>query len=136
MPVKISNALTPMKVKSADPGRYADGGGLYLLVKEPSVDAVKRAKAGKPAQGARSWVFRFMLKGKSRDVGLGSAGPDGISLAAARDLALAFRLKVKNGIDPLEERHREASQALAEAQAARGCRNHVQGRGRGLYRRA
>lgn len=104
MPRKLSNALTPLEVKNAKPGRHADGGGLHLLVKET---------------GARSWVYRFMLKGKSRDVGLGAAGQGGISLATARDLASALRLKVKTGIDPLEERQREASQALAAAQAAK-----------------
>jgi integrase len=104
MPRKLSNALTPLAVKNAKPGRHADGGGLHLLVKET---------------GARSWVYRFMLKGKARDLGLGAAGPDGISLASARDQASALRLKVKAGIDPLEERQREASEALAFAQAAK-----------------
>ena len=104
MPRKISNALTPLAVKNAKAGRHADGAGLHLLVK---------------ASGARSWVYRFMLKGKSRDVGLGAAGPGGISLADARDLALALRLKVKAGTDPLAERHRAASEALATAQAAK-----------------
>jgi Arm DNA-binding domain len=104
MPRKLSNALTPLAVKNAKPGRHADGAGLHLLVKETA---------------ARSWVYRFMLKGKSRDVGLGAAGPDGITLAAARDLASALRLKVKAGIDPLEERQREASEALASTQADR-----------------
>lgn len=104
MPKKLSNALTPLTVKSAKPGRHADGGGLHLLVKE---------------SGARSWVYRFMLKGKARDVGLGAAaGPDAISLATARDKASALRLRVKAGVDPLAERHREATEALAAAQAA------------------
>ena len=103
MPRKLSNALTPLSVKNAKPGRHADGGGLHLLVKE---------------SGARSWVYRFMLKGQSRDIGLGTAGQGGISLADARDLASALRLKVKAGIDPLAERHREAAEALASAQAA------------------
>ncbi len=80
MPKKLSNALTPLAVKNAKPGRHADGGGLHLLVKE---------------SGARSWVYRFMLSGKSRDIGLGAAGPDGISLADARDARDALRLKVK-----------------------------------------
>jgi integrase len=104
MPKKLSNALTPLTVKNAKPGRHADGGGLHLLVKE---------------SGARSWVYRFMLDGKSRDVGLGTAGTDGISLAAARDARDALRLKVKSGIDPLEERQREAAGALAAAEAAK-----------------
>jgi integrase len=104
MPKKLSNVLTPLAVKNAKPGRHADGGGLHLLVKE---------------SGARSWVYRFMLSGKSRDIGLGAAGPDGISLADARDARDALRLKVKAGIDPLEERQRDAAEALAAAQAAK-----------------
>ncbi len=104
MPRKLSNALTSLSVKNAKPGRHADGGGLHLLVKK---------------SGARSWVYRFMLNGRSRDVGLGAAaGLDAISLTDARDTAAALRLKVKAGIDPLEERDRKAAQALSEAQAA------------------
>jgi integrase len=65
-------------------------------------------------------VYRFMLRGKARDIGLGAAaGPDAITLAAARDAASALRLKVKAGIDPLEERQQEAAEALAAAQAAK-----------------
>jgi integrase len=104
MPRKLSNALTPLAVKNAKPGRHGDGGGLHLLVKQT---------------GARSWVYRFMLNGKSRDLGLGTAvGTDAVSLATARDLASALRLKVKAGIDPLDERQRDATEALAAAQAA------------------
>jgi integrase len=104
MPRKLSNALTPLAVKNAKPGRHADGGGLHLLVK-PS--------------GARSWVYRFMLNGKSRDIGLGAAGQGGLSLADARDKAAALRLQVKSGIDPIEQRDRVAAEALAAAQAAK-----------------
>ncbi len=104
MPKKLSNALTPLSVKNAKPGRHADGGGLHLLVKQT---------------GARSWVYRFMLKGKARDVGLGAAaGPGLITLAAARDKASGLRLQVKAGIDPLAERNRVAAESLAAAQAA------------------
>ncbi|EZP74920.1 putative phage integrase [Novosphingobium resinovorum] len=104
MPRKVTNALTPLSVKNAKSGRHADGGGLYLLVK---------------ATGARSWVFRFMLNGKARDVGLGAAaGPDALSLAKARVEAAKLRLKVQSGIDPIEERDREEAEKLAAAQAA------------------
>lgn len=103
MPKKLNNVLTSLAVKNAKPGRHADGGGLHLLVKE---------------SGARSWVYRFMLSGQSRDIGLGTAGPDGISLSEARDARDALRLKVKAGIDPLKERQRDAAEALAAAQAA------------------
>lgn len=104
MPKKLQNALSAQAVKHARPGRHADGNGLHLLVKE---------------SGARSWVYRFMLNGKSRDIGLGSAGPAGLSLAAARDARDALRVKVKAGIDPLEQRALEAAQALAAAKAAK-----------------
>ncbi|WP_037296231.1 site-specific integrase [Roseobacter sp. AzwK-3b] len=109
MPKKISNALTPLQVKNAKPGRHADGGGLYLLVK---------------ASGARSWVFRFMLNGKSRDMGLSrcpeaiaimqKSQSDQLTLAEARDLAAIYRLKVKAGIDPLSERQKALAEAAAE----------------------
>jgi integrase len=52
-------------------------------------------------------------------LGLGTAaGPDAISLAKARDLATALRLRVKAGVDPLAERQKEAAEAIAAAQAA------------------
>ena len=104
MPRKLHNALTAVTVKNAKTGRHADGGGLHLLVKN---------------SGARSWVFRFMLNGKSRDIGLGpAAGADAIALSTARDAASALRVKVKAGVDPLEERERGAAEARAAAQAA------------------
>jgi integrase len=105
MPKKLANALTPLSVKSAKPGRHADGGGLQLLVKD---------------SGARSWVYRYMIAGKSRDLGLGpAAGPGAISLADARDLAAALRLKVKAGTDPLAERQEAELRARAAEQAAK-----------------
>lgn len=102
MPRKVENQLTALQVKNLAPGSYIDGGGLRLLVKPT---------------GARSWVFRFSLRGKTRDLGLGDAGADGVKLGEARDLAAVLRLKVKAGVDPLEEREREAAEALAKAQA-------------------
>ena len=72
------------------PGRYADGGGLYLFV-APS--------------GSRSWVLRIVIKGKRSDLGLGSVSL--ISLAEARDEAHRLRRIARAGGDPLVERHRE-----------------------------
>lgn len=113
MPRKVAKALTALKVKNAGPGRHADGDGLYLLVKET---------------GARSWVFRYMIDGKTRDLGLSRCpeaiailkrdGDEELSLAQARDVAAIYRLKVKARIDPLAERDAAAAQAAAEAQAA------------------
>ena len=103
MPRKLKDVLTPLSVKSAKPGRHADGGGLHLLVKET---------------GARSWVYRFMLRGKSYDMGLGVAGPGGLTLAQARDKRDAERLKVKAGINPVAERQRKTAEDRAAEQAA------------------
>lgn len=113
MPRKVAKALTALKVKNAGPGRHADGDGLYLLVKET---------------GARSWVFRYMIDGKTRDLGLSRCpeaiailkrdGDEELSLAQARDVAAIYRLKVKARIDPLAERDAAAVQAAAEAKAA------------------
>ncbi len=113
MPRKLNHALTPLTVKNAKPGRHADGEGLYLLVK---------------VSGARSWLFRFTLNGKTRDVGL-SRCPEAIvllektkgselTLAQAREVAKSYWLKVQAGVDPLAERQREAAETLAAAQAA------------------
>lgn len=104
MPRTVHNALTPLTVKNAKPGRHVDGGGLHLLVKPT---------------GAKAWVFRYMLKGRTRDIGLGAAtGPAAVSLSDARDEATRLRLQVKSGIDPLAERDREAAEAAAAEQAA------------------
>ena len=55
--------LTVRKVATAKPGRHSDGRGLMLLVKQ---------------SGARSWVLRYQMKGRRRDLGLGSwFGPPG-----------------------------------------------------------
>lgn len=102
MPRKVEIQLTALQVKHNGPGSYVDGAGLRLLVKPT---------------GARSWVFRYSLRGRTRDLGLGDAGPDGVKLGEARILAESLRLKVKAGVDPLEEREREAAEALAKAQA-------------------
>ena len=113
MPKKLSKALTPLQVKNAKPGRHADGEGLHLLVKPT---------------GAKSWVYRFMLNGKARDVGLSrcpeavallhKTGGDNLTLAQARDVASIYRTKVKlEGIDPLTERE-DAEKAAASARQA------------------
>jgi hypothetical protein len=79
------NRLTTLSVKNlTEPGMYCDGLGLFLQVKGPT---------------ARSWVFRYTLRGKARWMGLGSA--QSLSLADARRLRDVERQKVKSGIDPV-----------------------------------
>ncbi|MDP9141987.1 MAG: Arm DNA-binding domain-containing protein [Pseudomonadota bacterium] len=83
-------------------GRYGDGDGLYLQV---------RSKVNK------SWLFRYMLDGSARQMGLGPY-PE-ISLAVARQKAASQRQLLKDPdkrLDPITERNRHrAARKLAEA---------------------
>ncbi|MGE4533492.1 tyrosine-type recombinase/integrase [Halomonas sp.] len=81
------------------PGLYAVGGvaGLHLQVTK---------------SGARSWILRATIGGKRRDLGLGGY-PD-VTLALAREKARDTREKIAQGIDPVAERQRLRSAALAE----------------------
>jgi integrase len=77
--------LSARFVSSAPPGTHSDGGNLYLRVR-PS--------------GSRSWVYRFRVDGKVRELGLGPTHAR--SLADARTLAAAMRSAVLNGRDPAQ----------------------------------
>lgn len=96
--------LTALKVKSAPPGRHADGDGLYLLVKD---------------SGARSWMLRVQVDGKRRDIGLGSV--IGLGLADAREKAFEYRKIAKSGRDPAAERKRGSPTVPTFEKAAREC---------------
>jgi len=103
MPRKVHNALTPIAVKNAAAGRHADGGGLYL-----------RVQSG----GARSWLFRSMMGGKARDIGLGpAAGAGALSLADARAQARDMAAQAARG-EAVEGQKTKARKAAALAQAA------------------
>ncbi|MCY4025053.1 MAG: integrase arm-type DNA-binding domain-containing protein [Acidobacteria bacterium] len=94
-------ALSPAFVRSAPPGKHIDGNGLYLYV-QPT--------------GARSWIQRLVIRGRSRELGLGSGRL--VSLAEAREKALSNRKLAREGGDPLAERHRLAGMpTFAEAAA-------------------
>lgn len=97
-------ALTALKVKNAQPGRHVDGRGLCLVVK-PS--------------GARSWVLRMQKDGRRRDYGLGSTFD--VSLAEARDAAMALRRQVRLGVDPVAEKRRSRKVVPSFETAARDC---------------
>jgi integrase len=81
------------------PGRYGDGGGLWLQVAE---------------KGGKSWVLRYHWAGKEKVMGLGPVST--VSLAEAREKAMAARKLVAAGTDPLaEKRAQEAARAVAAA---------------------
>ena len=62
---------------------------------------------------SRSWILRIPIGGKRRDVGLG--GYPAIGLAQARNSARDIRIKVVQGIDPIQERRNQQA-ALRVAQ--------------------
>src|SRR5215470_14038725 len=93
------SAVAVPKIKA--PGLYHDGGGLYLQVTRG---------------GARTWVYRFMLHGRAREMGLGPLHV--VGLAEAREKARECRRLRHEGIDPIEARKTtQAEQRLAEATA-------------------
>jgi len=88
---KLNNRDVPAISK---PGRHADGGDLYLLVK-PS--------------GSKSWVFLFMFKGRQREAGLGSVLK--VSLQQARKKAAEYRELLGQGLDPIEHKQAQIHRA-------------------------
>jgi integrase len=83
------------------PGRYGDGGGLWLQV---------------TPTGTKSWLLRYMLNGRARAMGLGPL--DLISLAEARERTREARRKLLDGTDPIEARAAgRAQRRLDEARA-------------------
>ena len=55
--------------------------------------------------GAKKWVLRFLWQGKAREMGLGSY-PE-VSLAEAREKAIAGRRLARSGADPIAERRKD-----------------------------
>src|SRR5436309_2767356 len=95
---KKAAGLTARQVQTQKAaGLFADGGGLYLQV---------------APTGAKTWIFRFQLAGRRRDMGLGSASI--FSLAEAREKAAAARRLVAERVDPIEQRARRAAAATLE----------------------
>lgn len=97
--------LTELKIKHAKAGYWLDGDGLYLQVSE---------------SGAKSWIYRFQLNGKRREMGLGSLAD--VSAKEARRRAAEARALVHSKVDPLERRKQQAQAAAQRAaQVAAGA---------------
>ena len=97
--------------KAKGPAVLHDGGGLYLRV-----GASRKNSDGDQKPVAKSWVFRFQLDGKRRDMGLGPY-PD-ISLAEARAKASTHRKERHAGVDPLDAK--AAQRQAQRLSAAKG----------------
>lgn len=80
----LRNKLNVKKIAAlVEPNVYSDGGGLYLRVRK---------------SGTKSWLFIYMLRGKRRELGLGSALD--VSLADVRKKAEELRAILVSGRDP------------------------------------
>jgi len=77
---------------------YPDGNGLYLQV---------------TSTGARSWILRYKIGGRSRDMGLGSLND--VGLAEARLRAMDARSKKSAGIDPINAKRVDRANDRASA---------------------
>jgi integrase len=88
--------LSAAKLRTlTNPGRYTDEKGLHLWVRP---------------DGRRSWVLRYRLGGKQKNMGLG--GYPEVSLAEARQAAQEARERLRAGEDPISARKAERT-ALA-----------------------
>tara|TARA_Y100001949_G_scaffold176554_1_gene190351 strand:+ start:224 stop:1537 length:1314 start_codon:yes stop_codon:yes gene_type:complete len=99
---KLTSKTVESLAKAGTPGKTSDGDCLYFQVSK---------------SGATSWIFRYKLDGRSREMGLGPFPT--VTLSEARQLAADQRKILASGADPLATRHaaREAKRE-AERQAA------------------
>ena len=85
------------------PGYYAAGigaPGLYLCIARG---------------GSKSWIYRYQMAGRRRDMGLGSV--QAFTMAEARDKAIDLRRMVARGVDPIDAKR--AARASAGIDAAK-----------------
>jgi len=78
------------------PVRVGDGEGLYLQV---------------APGGSKSWLFRYTLRGRAREMGLGAVPltkaeeqAGAVPLAAAREAAREAKALLRKGMDPIDAR--------------------------------
>jgi integrase len=85
---KTFEKLSPLAVaRLKKPGRYGDGGNLWLQVSP---------------YGTKSWFLRYTIAGVQREMGLGPLHT--VSLSEARERAKKWRLVLLDGKDPMEVR--------------------------------
>ncbi|SLN44240.1 Prophage CP4-57 integrase [Roseovarius litorisediminis] len=93
--VRSLNKLSASAVKSAIPGKYSDGGGLWFYKRQ---------------DGGAQWFLRVHVHGRRREMGLGSY--PAVSLKEAREQADKYRAMTRQGLDPIKQREREQREAV------------------------
>lgn len=93
--MRALNRLSVKGISAAKPGKYADGGGLWLIKRQ---------------DGGAQWVMRVTINGRRREMGLGAY--PAVGLADARKKAEEARAKARENVDPIiarvEQRQEEA----------------------------
>ncbi len=97
---KLTALAAAALARSKTRGYYGDGGGLYMQV----------------TPGGASWVYRFKVDGRLREMGLGPVHT--VSLAEAREMARDGRKARLAGRDPIEERRMARLRAKLDAAKA------------------
>lgn len=92
--MRAMNRLSAKAVSALKPGKYADGGGLWLVKRE---------------DGGGQWVLRVTVHGRRREMGLGSASE--VPLKEAREAAGKWRGTVRENKDPIKEREKQRREA-------------------------
>lgn len=96
---RVYDRLSVLTVRQLQaPGRYPDGGGLYLQI---------------GPTGGKSWIFRYRHAGRERQMGLGPLQL--VSLAQAREQARDIRMQRYRGVDPLGARGVQQKVTATEA---------------------
>lgn len=99
---RTTGKLTALKAQRLTAaGMHADGDGLYLQI---------------TGAGAKSWIYRFSLAGRAREMGLGPFSA--LGLAEARDEAEKCRRLRNDGVDPIEARKARRTDDLVAAAKA------------------
>jgi integrase len=100
--------LTARAVANAKPDKgrratmIADGGNLFLQTSISNTGHIRR-----------SWIFKYELNGKRREMGLGPTRD--VPLSEAREKAGSFRKQLLNGVDPFAAKRHQAQQRRLEA---------------------
>jgi hypothetical protein len=85
---RLINRLNDLRVKRLNErGYYCDGLGLYMRVSRSL---------------SKSWVVRYQIGGRNREMGLGPYPV--FTLADARDRAKVAQQQLSDGLDPIEQR--------------------------------
>ena len=92
--MRAINRLSALSVKNLPAGKHADGGGLWLIKRD---------------DGGGKWIYRYDLKGKRREMGLGSSRF--VSLKEVRVEADRWRRVVATGKDAIRQRDRQRREA-------------------------